>query len=155
MLTLQDRHGLNVNMLLWCLWCAERFEPLPDIVLRKAATLSGDWAAAITVRLRAARRALKDAPLAADVKASSLAASLKGAELEAEEIEQRLLETLAVENLAAAADPGEAATRARKSVAAYARMTDAARTPAFSVSLLEELIALSLTVSESDGACAR
>ena len=74
--------------------------------------------------------------------------NVKAAELDAERIEQSLLEALTLENLA----PDESADgrgRARRALAAYARLAEAAKSPGFSVTLLEELIEISFPASES------
>lgn len=151
LLTLQDRHGLSVNMLLWCLWCGAQFEPTNDLILRKADDLSRRWTAAVTAPLRTARRALSAPPMQTpNEEVSSLKAQIKQSELMSERLEQTALERLAIENLARAGNLDGAATRARKAIAAYVGLTGAARTPGFSVSLLEGLIGLSFPPSESD-----
>ena len=156
LLTLQDRHGLNVNMLLWCLWCGAHFETPADLILRKAHHLSRRWTGAVTSPLRAARRALSDSPIQTpNEEASALKAQILQSELTAERIEQTALGRLAIENLAGARDREGAVTRARKTVAGYVRLTGAAKTAGFSAALLEDLISLSFAPSESDGDCVR
>ncbi|NWG93418.1 MAG: TIGR02444 family protein [Parvularculaceae bacterium] len=151
LLRLQDAHGLNVNMLLWCLWCGTAFREPPEIVLRKAIDLSSRWTLAATAPLRSVRRNLKTPPRQAPPDAARrLRDSVKAVELAAEDIEQRMLEALAREDLAPAEEAGGAG-RARRNLAAYVRLADAARTPGFSVSLLESLIELTFPPSESDG----
>lgn len=104
--------------------------------------------------LRVARRALTSPPIKAPARAvETLKGEIKKCEFEAERLEQAALETLARDNLNTASDAGEAAVRARKALAAYIRLTDAAKTPGFSVSLLEDLIGLTFPPSESDGEC--
>lgn len=152
LLALQDRHSLNVNMLLWVLWCAERFEAADDIVIRKADDLSRRWSSTVTAPLRAVRRTLKSPPLnVSGAAAEALGNQIKKSELAAEQIEQEALEALAIECLKPARETAGAPARARKSLAAYVRLTDAIKTPGFSVSLLENLIRLSFRQSESDG----
>ncbi|OFW99854.1 MAG: TIGR02444 family protein [Alphaproteobacteria bacterium RIFCSPHIGHO2_12_FULL_63_12] len=152
LLALQDRHGLSVNMLVWCLWCGAHFQTPTDLVVRKAVDISTRWSAAVTMPLREARRALKAPPIQAPKEmTASLRAQIVKDELAAEKIEQAALERLAVENLVAAESPAEAAVRARKALAAYIRLTDAAKSHGFSVSLIENLIGLKFPPSESDG----
>lgn len=69
LLELQDRYDLSVNILLWCIWCAQDFAELPDIAIRKAADLSEQWTRAVTGPLRTARRALKTPPRQVDATA--------------------------------------------------------------------------------------
>ena len=153
LLRLQDAHGLNVNMLLWCLWCGVAFREPPEIVLKKAIELSSSWTLAATAPLRSVRRKLKTPPREAPKDAAlRLLESVKEAELAAEDVEQQMLEALARHDLAPAQAAG-AAGRARRNLATYVRLADAARTSGFSVSLLESLIELTFPASESDGDC--
>lgn len=152
LLALQDRHGLSVNMLLWCLWCGAHFEPPGDLVVRKANDLSRRWSDAVTSPLRAARRALKAPPIQSEA-VPALKEQIKTCELGAERIEQAALERLALDNLARSGALESAAGRARKALAAYIRLTGAVKTEGFSVSLIEDLIRLSFPPSESDGNC--
>lgn len=152
LLALQDKHGLSVNMLLWCLWCGAHFQTPADLVVKKALDVSTRWSTAVITPLREVRRALKAPPIQAPKEmTASLRAQIVKDELAAEKIEQAALERLAVENLVAAESPAEAAVRARKVLAAYIRLTDAAKSPGFSVSLIENMISLKFPPSESDG----
>jgi uncharacterized protein (TIGR02444 family) len=151
---LQDDHGLDVNLLLWCLWCAGRYEAPPEFVVRKAVDLTRRWSSDITATIRSVRRALKEPPAQASASAAQeLRERLKAAELIAEKIEQDMLEEIANANLARLSEGAGAAARARKTLASYVRMTGAAKTAGFSVSLLESLIELTFPASESDGSC--
>lgn len=151
LVALQDRHGLSVNMLLWCLWCGANFEAPGELIVRKADDMSRQWSANVTAPLRMARRTLKAPPIMVpEIEREALRERIKAAELEAERLEQAALEKLAKDNLTPR--PGvNASSRARKALAAYIRLTDAAKTPGFSVSLLEDLIGLTFPPSESDG----
>jgi len=154
LLSLQDAHGLNVNLLLWGLWCAERFEAPPELVIRKAVDVTHQWPTEVTTAIRGVRRTLKAPPPQAPAAAAAeLRERLKHDELMAEKIEQEMLEALAIGNLKRCAIPAGAAARARKTLAAYVRMTSAARSPGFSVSLLENLIELTFPTSDSDDSC--
>lgn len=144
MLTLQDRHGLSVNMLLWCLWCATKFEQPGELVIRKAMDLSQQWNRSVSAPLREIRRTLKSQTGGAPAgEVEELRRRIKEDELFAERLEQVSLESLAVETLSPIETDREVAARARKALAAYVRMTAAPRTADFSVSLLEDLIGLS------------
>lgn len=95
-LDLQDEHGIDVNMLLFCAFVGGEHGavlPVPDI--KAALEVVADWHKKIVSRLRQVRRALN--PLATDqihvrLPAESLRTSVKAAELEAERIEQAVLE---------------------------------------------------------------
>jgi uncharacterized protein (TIGR02444 family) len=95
-LDLQDRYGVDVNLLLLCAYVgAIGGAVLPQSDLREVAGLVADWHRRVVQSLRTARRALK--PFAADpsprgVLAAGLRSNVKAAELEAESIEQMMLE---------------------------------------------------------------
>jgi len=151
---LQDRHGLSVNMLLWCLWCGEHFDAPNELIVRKADDISRRWSVAVTIPLRNARRALNAPPVQVSPDdANSLKAQISNNELAAEKIEQAALERLATDTIAVAGDSGGAAARSRKALATYIRLTDAVKTPGFSVSLIEDLIGLRFPPSDSDSYC--
>lgn len=152
LLALQDKHGLDINLLLWCLWCADRFEAPPEIVVRKAADIVKRWSTEVTTPLRSVRRALKEPPRQApSPETATLRDRVKEIELSAEKIGQEMLEALAGAMLTPAASRNGVAAKARRMLAAYVRLTDAARSPGFSVTLLEELIELIFPMSESGG----
>ncbi len=154
LLALQDRHALSVNMLLWGLWCGARFETPSDLVIRQADDISRRWSMAVTAPLRAARRALKAPPIHTQAEAAQALSELIGeSELAAEKIEQSALERLAAERLVRVDSAHGGAARARKALAIYVRLTEAVKTPGFSVSLIEDLISLRFPPSDSDGDC--
>ncbi|MDX1423550.1 MAG: TIGR02444 family protein, partial [Kiloniellales bacterium] len=90
-LALQDRHGLDVNLLLYCCWAGARARRLDaaDIVRLVAAVV--DWQGAVVRPLRAARRHLKGLAGADDARLADLRSRVKGCELAAERIEQAML----------------------------------------------------------------
>lgn len=95
-LELQDRYGVDVNLLLFCAFIgAVRGAVMPAQAVRLAAELVADWHHNIVANLREVRRALK--PLATDgssiaPSAAALRENVKATELEAERIEQIMLE---------------------------------------------------------------
>jgi uncharacterized protein (TIGR02444 family) len=92
-LDLQDGHGVDVNMLLFCAFVgAVHCARLPDQDMRAAVTEVGKWNQSVVSSLRDARRALKRFA-ANDASAEALRNSVKAAELEAERIEQAMLES--------------------------------------------------------------
>ncbi|MEZ5932357.1 MAG: TIGR02444 family protein [Alphaproteobacteria bacterium] len=59
-LALQDRHGLNVNLLLWALWLADCGVALNPPLLEKARLTVAPWQQAAVEPLRAVRRWLRE-----------------------------------------------------------------------------------------------
>ncbi|NWG71446.1 MAG: TIGR02444 family protein [Parvularculaceae bacterium] len=140
LLKLQDEFGLNVNILLWCCWCAQAGAAIPELGLRKAQDLVASWSHEVTEPLRAARRALKAPPKQADAAgAEALRASVKRVELDAEKLEQAMLENLA-RDLTKNSEAPDAASVARRSLARYADISGAARKKGFSTLLLDDLV---------------
>ena len=89
-LDLQDRHGRDVNLLLFAAWIGISGRGrLNDADFDRAEEAIGPWRRAVIEPLRAARRHVKDAGQ------TSLYEALKSAELEAEHVAQDRLETLA------------------------------------------------------------
>jgi uncharacterized protein (TIGR02444 family) len=95
-LDLQDRHGIDVNLLLFCVYVgAVHGAILSDTEVRQAASMVGEWHNSIVKRLRDARRAVKPfathpSPIVSS--AATLCTSVKAMELEAERLEQVILE---------------------------------------------------------------
>ncbi len=56
---LQDAHGLNVNLVLWGLWSAQRFAEPDTATLKRAIEIAGQWEDAVVAPLRLVRRRLK------------------------------------------------------------------------------------------------
>lgn len=92
-LRLQDRHGLNVNVVLGCCWLG--FSGRGQVgapALRHALDCIAPWHERVVLRLRAARRRVKDALPGQGY--AALYRELLRAELAAEHVEQLLLEQL-------------------------------------------------------------
>lgn len=102
-LYLQDRYGVDVNVLLFCAYVgAVHRALLQESDVRAAAAASGDWNKTVVGSLRGARRALKPYAVALSPAAASVAAlrtAVKAAELEAERIEQITLESWGASHL--------------------------------------------------------
>jgi uncharacterized protein (TIGR02444 family) len=140
LLALQDEFDLDVNILLWCGWCAERYGDIPDSVLKTATDLCGRWSREVTAPLRAVRRALKSPPPeAAGAASARLRLAVKDAELNAEEVEQAMLETLAEELLRPADDAGNSLARLERNLVNYAIIAGVKRRAGFSALALAEL----------------
>jgi uncharacterized protein (TIGR02444 family) len=84
-LGLQDRLGLDVNVLLFCLWTASRGLPLAPRTMAAAVDMSLMWSANVVRPLRSVRRFLKPMQLPA------FRGQVARAELAAEKLEQMLL----------------------------------------------------------------
>jgi uncharacterized protein (TIGR02444 family) len=92
-LTLQDRHSIDVNLLLFCLWAGHRGHAVTEAELSLLIAATQSWQQNVITPLRAVRRHLK----ALDLADETLRTHVKDAELKAEEVEQRILfDTLAI-----------------------------------------------------------
>jgi uncharacterized protein (TIGR02444 family) len=101
-LALQNRHGVDVNVLLFCAWAGSCGHPLGPGDLAKLRTAAHPWQSAVVAPLRAVRRQLKAMEGTPESAIGRLRSRIKGAELDAEAVEQRLL----FEGLAIAAGAG-------------------------------------------------
>lgn len=91
-LTLQDRSGVDVNVLLFALFLGRAGRRLGTEDLAALAATVEPWRADVVVALRAARRALKEPPSPFEGPAvDHLRKNVKAAELEAERIQQEML----------------------------------------------------------------
>jgi uncharacterized protein (TIGR02444 family) len=90
-LALQERHGLDVNLLLFACWSGSRGHRLTSEELDALIAATAEWHARVVVPLRGLRRWLKGREAAAQGAAGALRARIKAQELEAERIEQDLL----------------------------------------------------------------
>ena len=92
-LEVQDRHGADVNLVLWAAWTGAvqgHLLTLAEVEAARAAVT--DWHREVVVPLRARRRRLKTGPAPApDEGTEALRRRIKTAELEAERIEQAAL----------------------------------------------------------------
>jgi uncharacterized protein (TIGR02444 family) len=96
-LVLQERHRLDINLLLFSAWAgAERGHALSDAERARAYATVGAWHREMVVGIRAIRTRLKDGPAPAPGPATEpLRSLIKKGELDAERIEQDLLFGLA------------------------------------------------------------
>jgi uncharacterized protein (TIGR02444 family) len=134
-LELQDRHGVNVNLLLFCAWIGTQAITLRRNDIEAAAQVVVHWDAMVVRPLRIARREMKADPDMATVRARA-----KALEIEAEQIEQAMLFAHARRLRSANAHQGDAiahnvnqyvavATNAALSEAAAPCLIKAARHP--------------------------
>ncbi len=86
-LALQDRHGVDVNLVLYCAWAGSRGRILALAELISLMSVTRSWQADVIGPLRTVRRHLKSARAVPE----QLRARIKAAELEAEAVEQQML----------------------------------------------------------------
>ena len=113
LLQMQDGHGVDVNLVLWCIWAGKYYAELEEESVQSILSQTEDWAASVTEPVRAVRRRLKAGAggmSARDVE--NLYRRLKAAELESERMTQTAL---------------AAATRAAAGPYRHARTTNAWR----------------------------
>ncbi len=96
-LELQERHQIDVNLLLWCLWCgADGYPALNAEDLANAESQIGDWHHTVVRHIRWLRQHLKT-PYSGveDSLQQSLRARLQKIEIDAEHLEQLSLAGIA------------------------------------------------------------
>ena len=120
-IALQDEHGFDVNLLLLCLWQADRdFRAFDKRATEDLRAAIGPWVEEVVVPLRTVRRQLKQ-PRSWRVEtedAEPCRRLVKGAELESDRVAQRLLIRMLASTPAARV--GSARAAAQESFAAYA-----------------------------------
>lgn len=90
-LALQDRHGLDVNLLLLCCWAGERGRALAPAEIEDLVAVVRPWQEEVVRPLRAVRRWLKhQAAVPADL-AGALREQVLARELDGERLEQLIL----------------------------------------------------------------
>lgn len=91
-LALQEEFGVDVNMLLFCMWLAQQGRALDDAAAGGCMAIAGPWQNGMVTPLRALRHACRDdTSLAPEGLRESLRQELLRVELHAERIEQELL----------------------------------------------------------------
>lgn len=120
-IALQDTLGIDVNVLLFCVWFgAERQRVLDDAQLAAIEAEGTRWQAIVIKPLRAIRQAMKPMPEMAEEAVAALRKDVAAAELRSEQIEQALL-FAAAERLNDAAKPATAAEAVAANVVALLR----------------------------------
>jgi uncharacterized protein (TIGR02444 family) len=95
-LGLQERHGADVNLLMFCLWLGAERRRLDAAAMAAVAEAAGEWHATVVRGLRAIRKRLKTPIGGADTElAAALRARVQAIEIDAEHIEQLLLAAMA------------------------------------------------------------
>jgi len=99
-LSLQNQHGFDVNLVLFCIWYGCRHGELTDDLLRTALEISDRWREAVVRPLRSLRTELKrdltESAYSSSSEIFALRERIKTAELDAERIQQQELEKLIV-----------------------------------------------------------
>lgn len=114
-LELQDRHGADVNLVLFALWAASIGRLLDAATIAEAERIARPWREAVTEPIRAASRALKPPPDGFDASAvSALRRQLQMLEIEAERLQQA-----AMAGALAGTGPHAPAEAARSNLALY------------------------------------
>ena len=116
---LQDRAGMDVNLLLFLLWNATESRRLSPAEVADLDRMVGEWRKAAVIPLREIRRALKSPPAVVERgTAEAFRTRIKQVELEAERLQQEATYALgqSLRFGAPAASPVEAA---RDNIAAY------------------------------------
>ena len=90
-LALQDTHGIDVDVLLFCVWVGARGTLLSSDDLAAIEALVQPWRDTAIAPLRAARRGIKTLPQAADDDVATLRKDVAALELRAEQIEHAML----------------------------------------------------------------
>lgn len=116
-IALQDRAGVDVNLLLFCLWAGRSRIVLRPTTVKAALAVSNEWRSHIVEPLRSVRRHLKD-PAQASMVLRALRERVLALELQAERLQQD-----AFYALASPVKPGkgEPAMLAADNLAAYCR----------------------------------
>jgi uncharacterized protein (TIGR02444 family) len=117
-IALQDGCGVDVNLLLFCLWLATARRCVSPDVAQAVCAKAAPWRDDVVTPLRAVRRRLKDgSALVERGAAERFRTAVKAIELESERLQQEALFALAAGLLTENAPTVEAAARAN--VAAY------------------------------------
>ncbi len=120
-LELQDRCGVDVNLLLFLLWMARAGRSLAGDDVKALDARLSRWRSEVVRPLRDMRRMLKtDPPLLQSAQAEGFRERVKALELEAERAQQEAMHALALTLAVEPAASPEAAARAH--VAAYERV---------------------------------
>lgn len=116
---LQDRHGVDVNVLLFLLWLAATGRRLSSGEVKAVDDRVEAWRTAAVVPLRALRRGLKGhSSLGYDGAVEDLRIRIKGIELEAEHMQQEDLYAMAMSTTLGLED-GSVRSAASDNLAAY------------------------------------
>ncbi|MCH8174411.1 MAG: TIGR02444 family protein [Proteobacteria bacterium] len=115
-LDLQDSHGFDVNLLLYCFWYGDCLGSFDKLLLEELVKFSLTWNQGIVRPLREVRRWMKNqTQLVSENQApqfQSLRERIKSEELSAEKIQQEMLEVITLQAIPASSDTGSTAIQA-------------------------------------------
>ena len=107
-LSLQNDHGADVNMLLYCCWIGVHSGPFTTELFASASRFSRHWAEHVVVPLRSARTWMKHTGCTngqvANEECMALRDEIKSVEFASEKLQQDALDSLAVINQTASSD---------------------------------------------------
>ncbi len=110
-LRLQDRHGLDVNAVLFCYWHGAHRGIVGEDLWPRIDEISRQWQNRLIRPLREARRWLKKPGCGSDPDLRKLRERIKADEIAAELLQQRMMQQACASARAAAAEPATAARR--------------------------------------------
>ncbi len=96
-LSLQNKHHLDVNLVLFCLWYGTDYGPMPAPLLERAYKHSASWKENVVQPLRNTRSWMKSnasGEFAEGAEFETLRQRIKTVELDAEKIQQQALESI-------------------------------------------------------------
>ena len=115
-LQLQDSHGIDFNLLLYCFWYGDCLGSFDKLLLEELVKFSLTWNQGIVRPLREVRRWMKNqTQLVSENQApqfQSLRERIKSEELSAEKIQQEMLEVITLQAIPASSDTGSTAIQA-------------------------------------------
>jgi len=91
-IALQDRHGLDVNFLLMCLFAGTRGRALGETEFARLEAAVAPWRQNVIHPLRAVRRWLKEQALVAKEQSDPLRRGILAREIDSEGLQQRMME---------------------------------------------------------------
>ncbi len=152
-LTLQDRHGIDVNVMLFGLWLAHEGRTLERADMHYIMDAAESWRTQVVVPLRSVRRILREPADAAGKGAAAfdqegalaLREKIKVAELEAERLQQEAL--FALKPVTEWGAVGEPFAAAAQNLELYARSLRAEFDPAASRVMLDGFAKLGSSAS--------
>lgn len=130
-LSLQNEHGIDVNMLLFCCWVGAVIGEFDGELFDRAREYSVSWAENVVIPLRDARTWMKHRgcdlePVPTDA-CMALREEIKTVEFAAEKMQQEVLESLAVVDQAREDKPGQVIADASANLDLYLECRDVQR----------------------------
>lgn len=141
-ITLQDESGVDVNVMLYCLWLASQDRAITAAEAGQIDARVNLWRAKVVVPLRVVRRVMKDFPPPFDGPAAqAMRNKVKAVELESERLQQQALYDLKPADAWGSGSSG-VAEAAQRNLAAYSSHLNAKFDPAAESAMVMGLEAL-------------